>query len=141
EVLANRPEPAPRRRGNVLTLEVQLAAGDVVQPDDAPSQRGLAAARLPHQAEHLPRAQLEANVVNNMHPSDLARNDDALPDREVLDQMLSAEQHLAVGGVNKKIGPGGRGKVGVGADGHGASLTSSELTAATRSSFLRCGSK
>ena len=70
------------------------AAGQVVEPDDAPGQRGLAAPGLADQPERLPGAHLEADVVHRVHPRDLALQD-ALPDREVLLDVLGPRARIS----------------------------------------------
>ena len=52
---------------------------------------------LADQPERLARADVERDVVDGVHAGDLALDDDALLDREVLAHALGAKQRLAVG--------------------------------------------
>ena len=52
--------------GNAPAVEVDLAAGGVVQADDGAARGGLAAAAFAHQAEGLPPVHLEGHVVHRL---------------------------------------------------------------------------
>ena len=54
--------------------------------------------------QRLPRAQFEADVVDRVHLGNLALEQDSLPDREVLDHVLGAQQHLPVPGRGRGCG-------------------------------------
>src|SRR5258706_11312366 len=93
---ADRPERAPGQPGDVLAVEDDRPAGQLLQPDDAPAEGGLAAAGLADQAERLPRPDLDADVVDGVHPADLALEHDPAPDPEILLQVLNPQSHAAI---------------------------------------------
>src|SRR5216117_2536332 len=94
------PERAQRalvERRHVLRSEPDLARRRLDEPENRAARRGLAAARLPDQAERLARQDLERHVVHGVHARDLAR-EEAAADREVLLEVLDPEQRLWHGG-------------------------------------------
>jgi hypothetical protein len=142
QLAPHRAQLSPGQRGDVLALEHHRSAGERVQPGQAPGQRGLAAPGLADQAERLPGAQLEADVVHRVHPRDLTLQQDPAPDREVLGHVLGPEQQFAVavrGGGGGRSGGGGRGGGAVG--GHSAFPISSGWIVVSRSSFFCLGSR
>ena len=82
---------------DVPTVEQDAAACDVVEAQDRPAGRGLAAAGFADQSQGLAPADVEADAVDRLDDSDLAA-DDALVDGEMHAQVLDAQQHLGVGG-------------------------------------------
>src|SRR5216683_307742 len=93
-VAADRPERAPGQPGDVVAVEDDRSAGQLLQPDDASAQGGLAAAGLADQAERLPGLDLDADVVEGVHPADLALEHNPALDREVLLQVVDPQQHV-----------------------------------------------
>src|SRR5258708_22490636 len=93
-VAADRPERAPGEPRDVLAVEDDRSAGQLLQPDDATAEGGFAAAGLADQAERLPGPDLDADVVDGVHPAHLALEHDPALDREVLLQMLDPQQHV-----------------------------------------------
>src|SRR5699024_7491896 len=69
---------------DALTLEVDVAAGDVIELDDRPAGGGFAAAGLTHQAEDLALANLEAHIVHSLHRA------------KVLAQVLNLQQYFLI---------------------------------------------
>jgi hypothetical protein len=86
------PQALALEIGDLLPVEEDPAIGRVVQPHDDASQRGLAAARLPHQADRLARVDLEVDAIHGVDLADLALNEDAPGDGEVLLQPLDPDQ-------------------------------------------------
>jgi len=78
-----------------LPLEGDLAGRRLEQPHDRAAERRLAAARLAHEAERLPRLHREADVVDGVHARNLALQH-ALPDRKVLLDVLDLDKRLTV---------------------------------------------
>ena len=77
--------------GQVLAVEDDRAAGRLLQADDQPADRGLAAAGLADQAERLARADVEDYVGDRADRADLALQHRAAGHREVLHQVLGRE--------------------------------------------------
>ena len=93
-VAAQRLERLAARGGDVLAVEADLAGAGLEQPHQRPRQRGLAAARLPHQPHRLALVEGEADVVDGLDAGHLAAEHDALAHREVLAQVVDLEQRL-----------------------------------------------
>src|SRR5258708_37688175 len=85
---------APGEPRDVLAVEDDRSAGQLLPPDDATAEGGFAAAGLADQAERLPGPDLDADVVDGVHPAHLALEHDPALDREVLLQMLDPQQHV-----------------------------------------------
>ncbi len=103
-VAAQRPHLPGAEVGDVPALELDLPLGRFQQPRDQPAHRRLAAARLAHHAEGLPRAYVEVEAVDGLDRADLAL-EDALLDGEVLHQATDPEQ-----GLGRRGGRGRRGR-------------------------------
>ncbi len=97
DVAAHRPHLAHGQVRDVPALELDLAARRLDQPGDEPAHRRLAAAGLADDAQGLPRVHLEVDAVDGLDRGGLP-SQQALADREVLDQALDPEQRLARGG-------------------------------------------
>jgi hypothetical protein len=78
-------------RRDIGAVELDPARGRVEEPQDHPPDRGLAAARLAHEAEGLAAADLEADPVDRLDRPDLTLQDPAA-DREVLDEIRDPNQ-------------------------------------------------
>ena len=97
DLAAQRPHAPLGELGDVPAVEDDPARGDVVQPGDTPGQGRLAASGLADNAERLPAPDRQAHAVNGVHVFLLAKQPGAF-DREVLDQVIRAQQHvIAVG--------------------------------------------
>src|SRR5262249_26447874 len=90
----HRAQLVAAHRGDVAPLEPHAARGRLDQPQDAAAGGALAAARFADQAQRLAGREIEADAVDRVHAADLARQQATL-DREVLDQLLDAQQWLA----------------------------------------------
>ena len=66
---AQRAQVAAAERGQLGVAEDDLARGGLLDLDDGPSRRGLAAARLADEAERLPLAHREADAGHGLHRS------------------------------------------------------------------------
>ena len=95
-VPAVRAHAATGQRADVVAVERDLPGGEVVQPHDAAGQRGLAAAGLADQAEGLPAADLETDSLHGVHEVALPPEELAGAHREVLDDVLDAQQDVIV---------------------------------------------
>jgi ABC-type oligopeptide transport system ATPase subunit len=93
---AQRLQLAAGELGDVAALEVDRARGELEQADDAAAERRLAATRFAHEPECLAGSHLEADAVHGVHPGDLALDDDALLDREVLADVVDLQERPAV---------------------------------------------
>jgi hypothetical protein len=78
-------------RRDVRSIELDPARRGVEEPQDHPPDRGLAAARLAHQAEGLAAADLEADPVDRLDRPDLTLQDPAA-DREMLDEVCDLDE-------------------------------------------------
>src|SRR5256714_7252578 len=92
-----RAELAPRQSRDVAAVEEDLPVGQVVEPDHTAGERRFPAPGLADETERLAASHLEADVVDRVHSGDLALEDDALPDREVLLDVLGGEEDVAAG--------------------------------------------
>ena len=90
---------------------------------------------LANQAEGLACPQLEADVVDRVHAGDLALDQDAAADREVLLDVLSPQQDLTRGDIRACLE---HRQVRCCVVGHGFSSTSSGWIVASRTSFFSC---
>ncbi len=88
-----RDEFTPVQRSDVGTVEHHPARGGFVQPQDGPSQRGLAAARFAHQTEGLSPGNPEAHVVHRLELAHHAA-EEAAPDGKVLFQVPDVEERF-----------------------------------------------
>ena len=77
------------------SLENHVAVGGLVQLEDGPAGRSLAAAALAHEAQGLAPLYREANVVNGLYVGYLALEDYPGGDREVHLQVVHLEQRVA----------------------------------------------
>ena len=103
---------------------------------DAAGEGGLAAAGLADQAQRLARAQFQAHVVYRVHAADLALDQDAVLDREVLLHVLDAQQDLAGGDFRAFLQDGQLGHVRARVVRHGRSSTSSGWIVGVRISLF-----
>ena len=78
-------------------LERRGAAGGLLQRHQQPREGRLAAAGLPHEAERLALGEVEGDPVDGLDVADLALQDDALRQREVLHQVTDLEHGLRRG--------------------------------------------
>ena len=74
--------------GQLDTLEAHRARGRLEELEDAVAGRRLARAGLADEPERLARSDVEADAVDRLHVADLALDQDPLPDREVLVEVL-----------------------------------------------------
>ena len=65
------------------------------EPQDDLAERRLAAAGLADQAERLAASHVEADAVDGPDRADLANAEEAAADREVLDEVLDLDEHVA----------------------------------------------
>ena len=82
----------PLQLRDVAALELDRALGGFEQAHHDAGQRGLAAPGLPHQAERLAGVDLEVDTVDRVHVTDVALEQDALGDREVLLEARDLDQ-------------------------------------------------
>src|SRR5262249_37515510 len=80
-VAAQGPQLRSVERCDVRTLKPPLARGRLSQAQDTAPGGGLAAAGFAHQTQGLPRAYLEAHVVDGVYPLGRARKDAALDEK------------------------------------------------------------
>ena len=92
-VAAERVQLLAAECDDVPALEPDLARGRLDQPQDAAAGGRLAAAGFADQAQRLAGGDVEAHAVDGVHAVELAR-EQAAADREVLDQILDAQQRL-----------------------------------------------
>ena len=86
------PPQLPGAEGEeVLAVEADAPGGRLDQPDEAAAERGLAAARLPHQRQALAARDLEIDAVDRAHHAAVAPQQ-AAADREVLADVGGREQ-------------------------------------------------
>ncbi len=106
DVAADRLQGAAREAGDVLALVADLPAGGALQVDEHPGHRRLAAAGLADDAEGLALVQVEGDPVDRLDRADLAAEDDALGQREVLDQVVDLQDGFArrAGGLQAGAG-------------------------------------
>ena len=88
----NRSELAPVPSDEFLAAEPHRARGRRRQLQDGPTQRRLSATGFADQAQCLTLVEGEAHAVHRPHPADLAVDEDARLDREVLDEVGHLEQ-------------------------------------------------
>src|SRR5258708_121891 len=79
---------------NILSVEFDAAGCWLDQPEDAPSDRGLARSRFADETERLTAADSKADAIDRLHLPDDARENSAL-DGEVLRQIAHDEKRLA----------------------------------------------
>ena len=91
---AQGPKGAGAELRDVPALEDHVALGRLEQPDDRAAERGLPAAGLADEPKRLSLADGEGHIVDGMDRPDLAP-EHALPDREVLLDVLDLDQGLA----------------------------------------------
>src|SRR5205823_2552002 len=84
------------------------SAGRLEQPGEQPAGRRLTAAGLADQAESLAPPDREVDAVDRLDIRDLALEDDAAGDREVLPEVGDLEDRLALAGGGRR-GTRGRG--------------------------------
>ena len=99
-VAADQPEVLALQLRDVPALEEDGAIRGVEQAHGHPGQGGLAAARLPHQAQGLAGIDLQVDAVHRVHVADVLLEDDASADGEVLlhpDQLHEWLDALALG--------------------------------------------
>src|ERR1017187_7372222 len=94
-------------RRNDLVVEVDLTAGKRLEADEHSPDRRLATTRLAHQAKRLALVDREAHVRYGVYGSDLATKQTAL-DRELLDHVFHARQHVVRRRGESRLRPGGR---------------------------------
>src|SRR5690348_17037085 len=83
-------------RRDVPAVEDDLPRRRLVQAEEGPPDRGLAAARLAHQPEGLAPPDHEADVVDGAHVADVAVEEDPRLDRKPDPELLDLDQ-VAVG--------------------------------------------
>jgi hypothetical protein len=88
------PQRAAAEPHHVLAAYVDGAGRRLLQPHQQLGQCGLAATGLAHHAERLAAPQLDVDAVDGSHGADLRLEDDALGDREVLDQTLGLQHNV-----------------------------------------------
>jgi hypothetical protein len=96
QLAPQRPQSPAAEPRDVAALEDDLPRGQLVQAHEAAAERRLAAAGLADETERLTRVDLEADAVDGLHARDLAADDPAALDREVLRDLARLEQDLAV---------------------------------------------
>ena len=89
---AHRAQVAARPADELLACESHRAGRRGRQLQDRPAQRRLAAPGFADQPECFAFAEREADAVDRAHPCDLAVDDHARLDREVLDEVGHLEQ-------------------------------------------------
>ena len=93
-VMAHALELALVHVSHVLALEHHLAVRGVREAHDAAARRGLAAARLAHEAEGLAGIDVEADVVDGLDGLLVPAGKDAGVDVELLGEVLDVKQWL-----------------------------------------------
>ena len=83
-------------RGDVAAVEVDRAAGRLVEPGDQATGRRLAAAGLAHQAERAALRHLEGDAVDGLHVADGAPDDARRLHREVHLEVADLEDRPGV---------------------------------------------
>src|SRR5919201_1648584 len=96
ELTPQRPHAAARELRDIVAVEDEAAVREVVEPNEATTQRRLAAARLADEADCLAAMDLERDVVDRMDPRDLTLEQDPPLDREVLDDVLGLKEEISV---------------------------------------------
>ena len=98
-VLEDHLHPPPQRShplgaevADVLAVEDDPAGRGLVQAQQRPAERGLAAARLAHQPERLAAPDIERDAVHRLDVADVAVEHDAALDREVDLEVLDLDQ-------------------------------------------------
>ncbi|EGJ74926.1 putative peptide ABC transporter ATP-binding protein [Streptomyces sp. Tu6071] len=95
DVAAHRLQGAAGELRDVLALVADRAARGLLQVDEHLGDGRLAAAGLADDAEGLAAPQVEVDTVDGLHGADLALEDDALGEREVLGEAPHFEDRLA----------------------------------------------
>ena len=101
--------PLAAHGGEFFAPEADGAGRGLVEPQDAASQRGLAATGLADEAERLSLADAEGNAVHRLHVADGLTQNDAGGDGEVHPQVGDFED-----GLRRAVGRGGGGFAGGG---------------------------
>ncbi len=96
DVAADGLQRAPGQLGDVLALVEDLAGGGPLQRHQELGDRGLATAGLTDDAEGLTGVQVEGDPVDGLDRADLLLEEDALRQREVLDEVPHLEDRLAL---------------------------------------------
>jgi hypothetical protein len=92
QLAPKRAQVALRELRDVLAAERDPAVRQGQQADEAAPEGGLSAARLADEPEGLSRPDLQRDVVDRMHARDLALDQDAALDREVLHHVFGGEE-------------------------------------------------
>src|SRR5439155_18255854 len=82
---------------DVLVAEPHLARGRLDEAEDAAAGGGLAAPRLPHQAQRLSLDDLEGHVIHGVHARDLPGEETAADGEVLLEVLDSQERRLSHG--------------------------------------------
>ncbi len=114
DVPADRLQRAPGQLGDVLALVEDLAGGRLLQHHQQLGDRGLAASGLAHYAERLALEEVEGDAVDRLDRPDLLLEEDALGEREVLDQVAHLQDRLAP--LDRRLDRGDRLRLGAGVD-------------------------
>src|SRR5207244_7923389 len=93
--LAQWAHPSPGEPRNVAPVETNRTGREVGEAGDATGQRRFAAGGLPHNSQRLALADLEADAIDGMDPTDLPP-EQAGPDWKVLAHVVHPDQHVAV---------------------------------------------
>ncbi len=102
ETAAERPHLLARQLRQVGAVEDDPAVGDVVQPQDRPAERRLAAARLADQAVRLTGLDGQRDAVDRVDVAHRAVEEEALLDREVdFDVVQFEKAHAGTSAVGR----------------------------------------
>jgi hypothetical protein len=85
---------ATAQRGHILPVEPDGPRGRFDEPQQQPPDRGLAAARLPDEAERLTALDVEAHTVDRLDDRH-GPLQHAAPDREMLDEVADLDERRA----------------------------------------------
>ncbi len=94
DVAPHRLQRPAGQPGDVLALVADLARGGPLQVHQHPGHRRLAAAGLADDAQRLAPVQVEGDAVDRLDGADLPPEQDALGEREVLDQAADLQDRL-----------------------------------------------
>ena len=93
--LPQRPQLALAHVRDVGAVEEDRAAGGLVQAQQRPADRRLAAARLADEPERLAALDRQRDAVDRLHVADVPVHDDPAPDREPDLEILDLDERVA----------------------------------------------
>ncbi len=92
---AQRPHLALAQVRDVGAVEADRAAGRLVQAQQRPADRRLAAARLADEPERLAALDRQRDAVDRVHVADVPVHDDPAPDREPDPEVVHLDERAA----------------------------------------------